>query len=271
MSTDKFGHFTFGAHFHHEHFSCRLALKRKSSLFASEHDIGGKHPPPTDPSIEARLTQINNKEKILEGKIKDLQKSIKEDLVTKLELATVNKNLSLLIDTATAKITDLELIKSSVDGLLKNVKKFETELKNLDEKIKQVPADVISHIGIEVGPHQIKFRHKALREIRNATNESDAINLWQFKKLTEDIRPQLESHQLDLNAHRSLLDRTLVTHVTNLKRLLANNRIISGLAPPESGTDAINLDYLRAFVKSSIKDLDNKLLVMLSEKADKKK
>jgi phage shock protein A len=271
MSTDKFGHFTFGAHFHHEHLLRRYSLKRKSSLFAPEHDSGKKQPPITDPSIEARLTQIINKEKNLEGKIKDLQKSIKDDLVTKSELETVNSNITQLQDTATTKNTDLDFLKSTVDGLLKSIKNLETELKNLDEKIKQVPADVISHIGIEVGPNQIKFRHKALREIRNATNESDAINLWQFKKLTEDIRPQLESHQLDLNAHRSLLDRTLVSHVSNLKRLLARNRQITELAPPESGTDAINLDYLRTFVKSAIKNLDNKLLVMLSEKVDKKK
>jgi uncharacterized protein (UPF0335 family) len=268
MSTDKFGHHTtFGTNFNHEHLSHQFGLKRKSSLFAADHVTAAKHPHLTD-QTEAKLLQIITKEQKLEGNIKEIQKSMKNDLVTKTELQTVNIKLSQLIETI--KNFDLGLIKSNVDVLLKNIEKFETELKTLDDKIKRVPADVISHIGIEVGPHQIKFKHKALREIKNASNESDAINLWQFKKLTEDIRPQLEAHQLDLNAHKSLLNRTLVSHVSNLKRLLARNRQITELAPPENGSDAVNLDYLRAFVKSAIKNLDNKLLVMLSEKADKK-
>jgi hypothetical protein len=270
MSTDKFGHFSLihGAQFAHYSRSRRLALKRKSSLFAADHSET-KHPTLTEPALESRFAQITNKEIQLQGKLEELEKTIKDDFVTKTKLESLNSNLKQLIGTK-AKILDLDSIKSDVDTLQKNITPIENELKNLEEKIKKAPADVISHIGIEVGPNQIKFKHKALREIKNATNESDAINLWQFRKLTEDIRPQLQSHKLELDNHKLLLSRTLVSHVSNLKRLLANGRQISNLAPPESGQDAINLDYLRVFVRSSIKDLDNKIKVLLSEKADKK-
>lgn len=261
MSVDQHGHY---AQIHQNYHSInqfgREAHKRK--LLISKRD-GGKKSKIVETGLIVKIDKIISSENAIKKKLELLEKSVnthKNIFASKSDTSQLN----IVLQDINKKLNEYDLKNISTD-IINNKIKVDSEINKILSDLKKIK-DFISTLNIEVGPNQIKFKSRVLREVKDAVFDSDAVNYHQFKKLTDQINPLLEKHKLILASHTQLIGRTILPHPSDLNTYLACNRRITNLAPPTSSSDAVTLEYMSDYFKTNIESLDKQIKILLSDK-----